>query len=141
MSRCLGPVTIVVTAATLPILAECQERGAPWTERPQATSDTAIGQKRRVPSGCGENRPLVRRSAQPYFPIRFSHFSCHRTIFARNAAREDCINRASALLPSASPPVLGKTNRPGRLALLTGVYALGFIKMRASVPGGGPWPE
>ena len=25
-----GPVYIVVTAATLPILAECQERGAPW---------------------------------------------------------------------------------------------------------------
>src|SRR6266699_2177158 len=81
------PVYMVVTAATLPILAECQERGGPWTERPQATSDTAIGQKRRVPSGCGENRPLVRRNAQPYYLIRFSRFFCHRTIFARNAAR------------------------------------------------------
>src|SRR5258708_31844337 len=90
----LGPVYIVVTAATLPILAECQERGAPWTERPKATSDTAIGQKRRVPAGCGENRPLVRRSTQPYFPIRFSRFSCQRTIFASNAARENYINRA-----------------------------------------------
>src|SRR5260221_3187223 len=93
--RVLGPICIVVTAATLPILAECQERGAPWTERPKATSDTAIGQNRRVPSGCGGNRPLVRRSTQPYFSIRFSRISCHRAIFARNAAREDYVNRAS----------------------------------------------
>src|SRR5258708_21991591 len=91
----LGPVYIVVTAATLPILAECQERGAPWTECPQATSDTAMCQNQRVLSGCGENCPLVRRSAQPYFQIRFSRFSCHRAIFARNAAREDYVNRAS----------------------------------------------
>src|ERR1700730_10819175 len=84
---CLSPVTIVVTAAPLPILAERQEQGASWTERPQATSDTAIGQKRRIPPLCGENRPLVRRSTQPYYPIRFSRFSCHRTIFARNGRR------------------------------------------------------
>src|SRR5947199_4243880 len=100
-----GPVYIVVTAATLPILAECQERGGPWTERPQARSDTAIGQKRRVPPGCGENRP-VRRSAQPYFPIRFSRFSCHRTIFAHNAAREDYVNRAGA--PQRARQVVAK---------------------------------
>src|SRR5881227_1076989 len=87
-----GPVYIVVTAATLPVLAECQERGGPWTECPQATSDTAIGQKRRVPPGCGENRPLVRRSAQPYFPVRFSRFSCQRMIFAGNAARENYVS-------------------------------------------------
>jgi hypothetical protein len=50
--------------------------------------------------GFGENRRLVRRSPRPYCPIRSSggrgcrRSICHPAIFARNAAREDYVNRA-----------------------------------------------
>jgi len=65
-------------AATLPIL--CRS-GRSRAQRDAGTSgkrgNEPGGQNRRVQEGFGENRRLVRRSAQPYYPIRSSRFSCH----------------------------------------------------------------
>ncbi len=82
-SPALGPVYIVVTAATLPILPVSGRVRSNRVRTRVARCGTSgkRGQNRRVPKGFGENHRLVRRSPRPYCPIRSSGGrGCRRSI-------------------------------------------------------------